>query len=243
MPLIPQLLLDDRLERIERLRARQEPTVDEKGRSCVHTELVPSGVVVLNDLSELTGVEALVERGGIETQVGCELLQVRLRERSLVLENLVVVFPELSLLVSTQRSLGGRCCLRMIGERIVAIDQPNFVTVGGFDLLKGRTDPCAEGSLKIRILDDGDLGVLRSSNALVAHHNDGHPRRLESDRNVGAGTQPLDERLPRSVLVAGHHELANLTTHLLERLAPEASAILLVKRLHVGFGNRRDLAP
>ena len=132
----------------------------------------------MNRLRELAGIETLVERSGLEPQVGGKLLQVGISERALVLENLVMVFPELALGVSAEGRLGGRCGLRVIGEREIAVDESNFVTVGGFDLLEGRTDPRAGRSLKVRVFDDGDLGILRSSGALVARNHDRHPRGL-----------------------------------------------------------------
>ena len=174
-PLVSELFLDDRPERLERLCARDEPSIHEEGRRGVDAELVAGGVIVLNRLRKLAGVETLVEGSGIEPQVGGKLLQVGIRKRALILENLVVVFPELALGVSAEGRFGGRRGLRVIGEREIAVDESNFVTVRGFDLLKGRTDPCAERSLKVRVFDDGDLGILRSSCALVARDHDRHP--------------------------------------------------------------------
>lgn len=57
------------------------------------------------------------------------------RKRALVLEDPIVVLPELSLFVSAKRGLRGRLSFRVVGKREIAIDEPDFVPVGLLNLL------------------------------------------------------------------------------------------------------------
>jgi len=63
------------------------------------------------------------------------LLQVIVFERTLILENFVVVLPELSLRVGAKSGFRGGLSLRMIGKGVIAIDETNFVAVSAFNLL------------------------------------------------------------------------------------------------------------
>ena len=56
-------------------------------------------------------------------------------EGPLVLHDLVVVFPELTLFLGAQRRLGGRHGPGMAAKREVAKDNPDIVAVGVADLL------------------------------------------------------------------------------------------------------------
>lgn len=167
------------------MRSRQKPAIDEKRRGGVDSERAAGNVVSLDVFPELAGVEALVERARIETEIRGEAFQVGRGERALVLENRVVILPELALLVGAKRRLGRGRRLRVIRQREVTIDEANFVAVSLFNLLKGRTDPCAERSLKVRVLDDRDLSVRRPLDPLVSRDGDRNPRGLESNRDVG----------------------------------------------------------
>jgi hypothetical protein len=101
-----QLLVDDRLEVLERLGAIQEPAVDEERRSPLHTDLLSFLVVLHHVRPELAGVVAAIEGLGVEFYLSRVLLQVVVGQGALVGENLVVVFPELALGVRALRGFG-----------------------------------------------------------------------------------------------------------------------------------------
>jgi hypothetical protein len=139
--LIPAILLvsdfvfDDCLERLERLRPGKEPAVDEERRGPGDTQRPTLPEVLLDRFTELPGSEALAECARVEQKVGGELT-VRLRgKRSLVLEDEIVILPELSLFVGAKRGLGGRLGFGVVGKRIIAINEPNLVPVRLLNLL------------------------------------------------------------------------------------------------------------
>ncbi len=186
---MPDLLVDDGPERVERLRSGEEPAVDEERWSRVHTVLTTLLVVHLDGWPVLARVETLSERRGVEVEVRGELAVRGRGKRALVLEDPVVVLPELSLLVGAERGLRRRLGLGMVRKREVAVDETDFVAVGLLDLLKGRTDPCAERSLEIGVLDDGDGSARWTFHPLALGDGDGNPRRIEGDVDLGLRAQ------------------------------------------------------
>ena len=50
----------------------------------------------------------------------------------------------------------------MEAQSVMLEDELNVVRPGRQDLVEGRTDPGAEGSLEVRYLVDNDYGVLRA---------------------------------------------------------------------------------
>jgi len=167
----------DALEGLERLSPRQESAIDEESRRCVYAKSTALLIVGPDRLAKLSRVEALVERLYVEPQIGRHLLQVVVSERPLILENLVVVLPELSLCVGAKSGFRGGLSLRMIGKGKIAINETNLVAVSAFNLLEGRTDPCAERSLKVGIFDDRHLRVPRTADTFVRCNRDRHARR------------------------------------------------------------------
>ena len=170
--LVPELLVDDLAERFERLRARQEPAVDEERWRGVDAKRVSMIEVLLHRLAVLTTVEALLEGRLVQPYIPRELTVALARQRALVFEDLVVELPEFPLVVGTKRRLGGRGGLRVVGKRIVAVDDADFVAVGAFDLLESRTDPRTERSLKVRVFDDRHLRGRWPSDPFVLCNRD-----------------------------------------------------------------------
>lgn len=132
---LPNLVFDDCLECLEWLRPGKEPAVDEERRRSGHTHGLTLPVVLLDRLPELPGIEALAECAGVELQVGGDLTVGPGGKRALVLEDPIVILPELSLFVSAKRGLRGRLSFGVVGKRVVAIDEPDFVPVGLLNLL------------------------------------------------------------------------------------------------------------
>ena len=62
----------------------------------------------LNRGPELARVDAFVELSGVEAQVGGNLFQALRAQGSLVLEQTIVIIPELSLFVGAKRRFGSR---------------------------------------------------------------------------------------------------------------------------------------
>src|SRR5919206_2202593 len=64
-----QLAVDERLELLVGLRAREHDAVHEEGRGAVHAHLLARLLVRLDDLRLVAGVEALVELALVEAQL------------------------------------------------------------------------------------------------------------------------------------------------------------------------------
>ena len=124
-----ELLVDDRLERLERLRAAEKATVDEEGRCAGDTDLRSFGQVGADVVLEGAAVETGVELLGVEAESDGVLLVVVDRQGALVGEQQVMELPELPLVVRALRRLGGRLCLPVISERIIAENQADLIPV------------------------------------------------------------------------------------------------------------------
>src|SRR3954464_752327 len=72
-----ELLVDDLLERVVRLRAADRPAVDEEGRRSVHACLLAVAQVGVDFGLELVRVDTGVELGGVEAEFCRVLLQIR----------------------------------------------------------------------------------------------------------------------------------------------------------------------
>src|SRR5689334_22714218 len=71
-----ELAVDDGLEGVERLRARERVAVDEEGRRAGDARVLARLLVRLDGLRLLAGVEALVELRRVELQLARVLLQL-----------------------------------------------------------------------------------------------------------------------------------------------------------------------
>src|SRR3954469_18975335 len=98
-----ELLVDDLLERVVRLRTADRAAVDEEGRRSVHACLLAVAQVGVDLGLELVRVDAGVELGGVEAELRRVLLQIGAAQLRRVGKQAVMVRPELSLLVGTGR--------------------------------------------------------------------------------------------------------------------------------------------
>ena len=124
----------------------------------------------MNDGRRCICIDTGIEFGGVQTEVGSVLFQIRLGECANILalpyvEQLVVIFPEFSLLVSAFRSFGRPMRLAdgtLIDYREIFIRERNLV---GLDILVSdlaRRANCklsADRSLKVGIFGEGYLGA------------------------------------------------------------------------------------
>lgn len=124
----------------------------------------------IDDGYGLAIINALIERGGIETNIGGEFFQVRFGISADAFaapfaKQLVVIFPELALLV---RALGGVC--RPMRFANLALIDDREIAIGEFDLacfeiiffelaLRAKCKIFAVRSLKIGILNQFEFGV------------------------------------------------------------------------------------
>jgi hypothetical protein len=130
-----EFFVDDCFEALKWLRAGEEPAVDEECGRARDTGLLAVGHVLGNvGLVSARGV-ALFELVDIKTDFGCILGEIFVRQRLLIGEQLVVVFPEFFLLVGAIGRLGGRACAVVHAEWELAESNADFVAVRGFNLL------------------------------------------------------------------------------------------------------------
>ncbi len=80
-----ELVFDDLLEGLKRLRPEHRKAIDDEGWRAAHTELVGNSRLFLNCLGVLPGIQAFIERCGIQLEVGSKLLEIILVEGALVL--------------------------------------------------------------------------------------------------------------------------------------------------------------
>ncbi|HLE72136.1 MAG TPA: hypothetical protein VJH87_20830 [Vicinamibacteria bacterium] len=133
--LVTDFVVDDRPEGFERLRPGKEPAVDEERRRSRHTQRLTLLIVLLDRFLELPRIEALAEGAHVELKVGGDLTIGLGRKRALVLEDAIMILPELSLFVGAKPGLGGRLGFGVVGKREIAVDESDFFPVGLFNLL------------------------------------------------------------------------------------------------------------
>src|SRR5438034_7764272 len=75
-------------------------------------------------------------------------LQIRVAELRGVRKQPVVVLPEPVLLARAGGRLGGRAGVRMVGQGIVTVDEPDAIAVGAEHLLDGRVGAQAVRALR-----------------------------------------------------------------------------------------------
>src|SRR4029079_2541797 len=109
-----------RLERLERLRAREELAVDEERRRATRADLPTRGRVGLDAFLALLRVEGRLELAHVEAQLTGVLLVGLAVHVLLIREDLVVHLPELPLLAGGSRRDGGRHRVRVEGQRQIA---------------------------------------------------------------------------------------------------------------------------
>jgi len=92
-------------------------------------------IVLLDRLAVLPGIEALAEGARVELKLRGDLPVGRCGESALILEDPIVILPELPLIVGAQGRFGRGLGFGMVGKREIAIDEPDFVPVGLLYLL------------------------------------------------------------------------------------------------------------
>lgn len=147
--------------------------IDQKGRRAGKTQTIDLGDAGINDRLGLFVVEACVELGGVKTDLCRIAFQVRLgvgaeKLAAMLLEKLVVIFPELALHI---RALGGvRCPVRFVdtasganvNDRIILVREFHFSSFNILliDLaLRAKCKIAAVWSLKVRVFGKIDFRV------------------------------------------------------------------------------------
>lgn len=130
-----EFLVDDRLERFERLSTGEETAVHEECGSARNAGLLTIGHVLLDIGLELAGGVASLELLDIQTELGCILVEIIISEGLLIGKHLVVKFPELALLVRAFRCLCGGSCAVMETKGEVPEDDANLIAIGFLNLL------------------------------------------------------------------------------------------------------------
>ena len=161
---LAHLLVDHRLERLERHGAGDELAVDEERGRSLGADLLRVGVVLRDQRSDFGRLLVFLPLGEIEPDLLCPLLVLRFRQLGLVREHQRVHLPELlvPLLRGRHRCLRRWHRVRVEAERLVAPDQADVVLVGVEDLLQRRLDPSAVRALEVGPFDDGHLRLLRA---------------------------------------------------------------------------------
>src|SRR5437879_1764615 len=186
------------------------------------------GHVLVDRRLERLVLEALIELGRVEAHVLRVLLQLVLAERGLISEQSGVILPELALRVGAARGLGGRTCLRVHGEREVAVDEPHLVAVVLHHLLDGALAPPADRALVVRQLDDGDRRLGAAAALRAAGGGDLDHGRTQLHRHLVRLLELLDEGLAPPLNALLRQVLDDARLHLLERLATELRLVGVV---------------
>ena len=188
----------------------------------------------------LVRIDAGVELCGVEPQLCSVAFEIGLAKLRGIAEQPVVIGPEFSLLRGARGRLGRRSRARVVGQRVMTIDEPDLVAVGLEHLVHGRRRAQAVRTLEIGKLDDFDRRIRRPLGG-AAVGGDRLARRIQehADRRL---------RLERShVLLADfahaflRQKLADRLTDLLERCALHARPIGLVPEGDVIVRDRTDL--
>src|SRR5207244_6252040 len=129
-------------------------------------------------------------------------------------EKLVVILPEFALIIRRQRGNRGQRRILMKVEGKVLPDNAYVVAVCLSDLLEGRTDPPAEGSLEVRELGDGDRGSRRALER----------RAVCLDRVHAVGIGPTALNRPRAGLFDFRRKLGQTSVDLVEPRVEHAVA-------------------
>ena len=211
------LLVDQRLEGLERHGAGDEPAVDEERRRAVGAHLGSVAGLGRDGGGDLRRLLVLAPASDVEPDLLRPLLVLGVRQLGLVLEEQLMHLPELALLVRRHRRLGRGQRVGVEGERLVAPDELHVAFVRLEDLLDGRLGAPAEGALEVGELDDGHLGLLRPDPGRVGPQVD--TAGLRGGRRLGrrSGRARLAVLHQRFVQVLARHALRQRRVGTLER--------------------------
>lgn len=206
-----QVRVDQAIHRLGVARAIDRGAVDERGRRAVDPERL--GRRRLGD--DRVVVAAVVERGAERRQVEAgrpgEPLEVGAREVASAREHLIVERPELALLGSRHRGLGGERGVAMKPHRQVAIDDAHVVAVLLAQVGQHRRLLGAERALEVAPFDDRDQRVVGA--ALVTRQAEPdpvqrHPLELARlVRRIGGELAARHQRVVAGVLLAPARQL------------------------------------
>ena len=157
------LVVDDLLELLVRLRALDVAAVEVEVRRPLHADLRAERQVGVDAALAGAAVERGLELAHVEAELPRVLLEVGALDVLLVGEQLVVHLPELALRLGRQRGLGGQRRVGVERQRVVAEEEPDLVRVLLLDLVHRRNHAAAERTLEVGERDDVDLGRGRSA--------------------------------------------------------------------------------
>src|SRR5262245_8622902 len=92
-----ELLVDDALERFERLRPAERSAVDEERRRAVDAGFFGGANILVDPPLRGAAVQAGIELRGVEANLDGVLFEVRILKTRLIAEQPIVICPELAL--------------------------------------------------------------------------------------------------------------------------------------------------
>ncbi len=207
-----ELVVDDLLELLVRLRALHVAPVDVEVRRPLHADLLTGGQVGVDLRLAGVRVERQLELVHVEPDLLRVLVEIGPLQVLLVGEHLVVHLPELPLRLGGDRRLGGQRRVGVERQGVVAEVDPHLAVVVLHDLVDGRHDAAAERALEVGELDDGHLGVQRAPHGAVernAEPVDAVARALcrrKPGRRRRRGVLVARRQAPEAVASAQHHQ-------------------------------------
>ena len=221
----------------------EHPAVDEESRRAVDAGLVrPPAMSASTCVCVLVRVDAGVELGGVEAELRGVLLQVRRRSAAAGWRTACRGTARTCPVRSRTARFGRRPRVRVVRQRIVAVDEMDAIAVGVEHLLERRTDPLAERALEVGELDDFDRCVRRSprrarSRAIATFWRGGS----SMTRTCVLLFSVVDVlRRGPSASVPGQ-ERADRLPHLFERRALHPRLVRLIPGRDLRVGDRRRL--
>ena len=146
---------------LKRGKAVRRGDVDHSQRSEAHLSLQSLGLrhICGNLCLGLFAVQVSVEAGHVQADLLSIALEICRLQLSLVGEEHIMHFPELTLLAGGNGCLSSQRRILMEAQWVVLEDNADLVAIGVHNLLNGGIHTGAEGALEFTELHDGDLGV------------------------------------------------------------------------------------
>jgi hypothetical protein len=142
-------------------------------------------------------------------------LEIRRLELLLILEEDVVVLPELALVGGAEGRLGGLRRMRVEAERELPVHEPHLPRVAGHHLLHRVVSRAAVRALEVRELHDGHPRVLGPAGRTFRRHRD--PRLRQVQLEVRLLLELADHLLHLRLPLLAHQRLADAVLQRLER--------------------------
>ncbi len=207
-----ELVVDDLLELLVRLRALNVAPVDVEVRRPLHADLLTGSQVGVDLRFADVRVERHLELAHVEPDLLRVLVEIGPLQVVLVGEHLVVHLPELPLRLGGDGRLGGQRRLGVERQRVMAEVEPHLAVVVLHHLVDGGDDPAAERALEVGELDDGHLGVQRAPHGAVERNAETVDavaralRRRKPGRRRRRGVLVARRQAPEAVASAQHHQ-------------------------------------